>query len=169
MNRYCCTMLSVIVKQRFFILFARHCQGHLTCNRHYPHLKSADHVTNADINAIMKLSPMWLGLPTFQHRPHKPVLVNRCSFLSHHEHPARETTPSLLPSFPSSLPLWQSSSPAPSSCSTSILTSSLSWHSVFWGERNGREGGRYVWTDKRHRQDTLVSITTMQLPPRLVV
>ena len=103
MNRYCCTMLSVIVKQRFFILFARHCQGHLTCNRHYPHLKSADHVTNADINAIMKLSPMWLGLPTFQHRPHKPVLVNRCSFLSHHEHPARETTPSLLPSFPSSL------------------------------------------------------------------
>jgi len=51
-------LLSVISKQQFFVLFACDCQGHLACNRHHPHLKSADHVTNADVNVIIKHSPI---------------------------------------------------------------------------------------------------------------
>ena len=86
-------------EQQFFVLFACDCQGHLACNHHHPHLKSADHVTNADVNGITKHSPIWLTLPTFQWCPYKPVLVTRCSFQSPNEHLECETTPS-PPSFP---------------------------------------------------------------------
>jgi len=147
-------MLSVISKQQFFVLFACDCQGHLACNRHHPHLKSADHVTNADVNVIIKHSPIWLTMPTFRQCPHKPILVTRCSFQLPNQHLACETTPS-PPSFPY---LSDRAQAPPQFLLPSTLTSSLRWCSVFWGERNGRE--ICLNRQKRHQQATLASIAT---------
>ena len=142
-------------EQQFFVLLACDCQGHLACDHHHPHLKSADHVTNADVNGITKHSPIWLTLPAFQWCPYKPVLVTRCSFQSPNEHLECETTPS-PPSFPYLSDRAEAPPPVPAPFYHHLLSQVMQCL-LRWEEW---EGGRYVWTDKRHQQNTLASITT---------